>query len=70
MLKQVKEYLYSDDDTSMNDYTNGEAIKTAAFIFLIICYIASWFFIRLFLLATAPVWIIPYVIYTDRKERQ
>lgn len=66
MLRQVIEY--ANGYKKMSYYTDDKLIKTVAFIFLIICYIVGYFAVWLLLFVTAPVWIIPYCIYTGRKE--
>lgn len=67
MFKQVKEYM--NNYKNVDYYTDGKLIKTVAFIFLAGCYTVGYFIIGALLLATAPVWVIPYCIYTGRKER-
>lgn len=69
MLKQVIEYLNSESKT-IAYYTDRELVKTIAFIFLVVCYIVCYSVATTLLFCTAPVWIIPYCIYTGRKERQ
>lgn len=67
MLKKVEEYL--NDNTPMSYYTDGELIKTVAFAFLSMGYIIAYIVLFVLLFTTAPAWIIPYCIYTGRKER-
>lgn len=66
MLKKVKEWWEEGyRDLSSYAYTSIECV---ALYFIAVLYAICWFISRLFLFATAPIWIIPYCIYKSRKD--
>ena len=65
MIKDVKHYFKSGNPVSY--YVDGR-IEEVAFIFLATVYAIFCMIIWLVLFVTGPLWIIPYLIFKQRKQ--
>lgn len=68
---QIKEKLEMYDiDKLFDDNNEKSLIEIVAIIFIGIMYILIHFVVIALLLITAPIWIVPYLIYKAMKGKQ
>lgn len=68
MWKRVREYMQG--SIGMNYYLKTDSvIEWVAFSFLSCCYCIWRLFFTIISFVTAPLWIIPYVVYFDIKHK-